>query len=45
MTVRRDVALMELIRHGWDDFQHYLDTDSPPPLTDADVDADAVKRD
>jgi predicted phage-related endonuclease len=25
------------IRDGWDQFQVYLDTDLPPPLTDADV--------
>ena len=28
---------MERIRDGWDQFQTYLDTDSPPPLTDADT--------
>ena len=27
----------QLIRDGWDQFQVYLDTDLPPPLTDADV--------
>jgi predicted phage-related endonuclease len=28
---------MERIRDGWDQFQTYLDTDTPPPLTDADT--------
>jgi putative phage-type endonuclease len=28
---------MQRIRDGWDQFQFYLDTDMPPPLTDADV--------
>jgi hypothetical protein len=36
ITVRRDEEMMSLIREGWDDFQQYLDTDSPPPLTEAD---------
>jgi putative phage-type endonuclease len=36
ITVRRDEEVMSLIRDAWDDFQQYLDTDSPPPLTDAD---------
>lgn len=36
LTVRRDDELMSLIREAWDDFQQYLDSDSPPPLTDAD---------
>lgn len=36
LTVRRDEELMGLIREAWDDFQQYLDTDCPPPLTDAD---------
>lgn len=27
----------ERIREGWDAFQVYLDTDTPPPLTDADT--------
>ncbi len=36
ITVRRDEELMSLIREAWDDFQQYLDTDTPPPLVDAD---------
>lgn len=28
---------VQRIREGWDAFQTYLDTDSPPPLTDADT--------
>lgn len=36
ITLRRDEEVMSLIRDAWDDFQQYLDTDSPPPLTDAD---------
>lgn len=36
ISVRRDEEVMSLIREGWDDFQRYLDTDTPPPLTDAD---------
>ena len=32
---------MDLIREAWDDFQQYLDTDTPPPLTEA----DSVQRD
>jgi len=28
---------LQRIRDGWDQFQVYLDTDTPPPLTDADV--------
>ena len=28
---------MERIRAGWDAFQTYLDTDTPPPLTEADT--------
>jgi putative phage-type endonuclease len=36
ITLKRDEELMSLIREAWDDFQQYLDTDNPPPLTDAD---------
>ncbi len=36
ITLKRDEELMSLIREGWDDFQQYLDSDMPPPLTDAD---------
>ena len=28
---------MEAIRAAWDGFQQYLDTDTPPPLTDRDT--------
>lgn len=35
--IPRDEAVMEGIRQGWDAFQTYLDTDTPPPLTDADT--------
>ena len=35
-----DDAVMASIRAGWDGFQQYLDTDTPPPL----VDGDTVKR-
>lgn len=37
LTVRRDEEVMGLIRDAWDDFQQYMDGDSPPPLTDADA--------
>lgn len=36
ITLYRDEELMGLIREAWDQFQTYLDTDTPPPLTDAD---------
>ena len=36
IMLKRDEELMSLIREGWDDFAQYLDTDSPPPLTEAD---------
>jgi putative phage-type endonuclease len=36
ITIRRDAEIMSLIREGWENFQQYLDTDSPPPLTEAD---------
>ncbi len=36
VTLQREADLMERIRGGWEDFQTYLDTDSPPPLTEAD---------
>ncbi len=35
--IPRDEAVMERIKAGWDAFQTYLDTDTPPPLTDADT--------
>ena len=35
--VERDETAMEQIREGWGWFQGFLDSDSPPPLTDADT--------
>jgi putative phage-type endonuclease len=35
--IPRDEAVMERISAGWDAFQMFLDTDTPPPLTDADT--------
>jgi putative phage-type endonuclease len=35
--IPRDEAVMDRIKAGWDAFQLYLDTDTPPPLTDADT--------
>ncbi len=32
-----DEAAIVRIRQGWEQFQTYLDTDTPPPLTDADT--------
>ena len=32
-----NASSMESIREGWDPFQAYLDSDTPPPLTDADT--------
>ncbi len=37
LPVERDEGVMERIRRGWEAFQVYLDTDTPPPLTDADT--------
>jgi putative phage-type endonuclease len=37
IPVERDEAAMERIRQGWDVFQTYLDSDTPPPLMDADA--------
>lgn len=36
-AIDRDDALMERIREGWEGFQQYLDSDAPPPLSDADT--------
>ena len=36
-AIERDEALMASIRSGWVDFQQYLASDTPPPLTDADT--------
>ena len=35
--IPRDEAVMERIRAGWEAFQSHLETDTPPPLTDADT--------
>ena len=35
--IPRDEAVMQRIKEGWEAFQGYLDTDTPPPLTDADT--------
>jgi len=40
-TIERDLAVMEAIRAAWDEFAVFLDTDTPPPL----IDADTVHRD
>jgi putative phage-type endonuclease len=36
LTLHRDEGAMEAIRGAWDTFAPYLDSDTPPPLTDAD---------
>jgi hypothetical protein len=36
ITVRRDEEQMQRIRDGWAEFQTYLVSDSPPPLTEKD---------
>ena len=40
LPIERDEAAMERIRQGWEQFQTYLDTDTPPAL----IDADTVQR-
>jgi putative phage-type endonuclease len=35
--IQRDETTMEAIRAAWEGFQTYLDTDTPPPLTDRDT--------
>jgi putative phage-type endonuclease len=35
--IQRDEAIMQAIRTAWDGFQTYLDTDTPPPLSDRDT--------
>ena len=35
--IDRDELLMASIRAGWDNFQQYLDSDTPPPLSDGDT--------
>lgn len=37
LEVARDEAVMASIRAAWDNFQPYLDRDTPPPLTDKDT--------
>lgn len=37
LPIERDEAAMERIRQGWELFQTFLDSDTPPPLTDADT--------
>lgn len=36
-TIERDEPVMRRIRAGWEDFQQYLTSDTPPPLNDADT--------
>ena len=37
VEIARDERCMEAIRAAWDGFQAYLDTDTPPPLTERDT--------
>lgn len=37
LEVGRDETVMASIRAAWDDFQQYLDNDTPPPLSDKDT--------
>jgi putative phage-type endonuclease len=37
VEIARDEACMEAIRAAWDGFQTYLDSDTPPPLTERDT--------
>jgi predicted phage-related endonuclease len=37
VEIQRDEACMEAVRAAWDGFQPYLDTDTPPPLTERDT--------
>lgn len=37
LEVGRDEAVMASIRVAWDEFQQYLDNDTPPPLRDKDT--------
>lgn len=36
-AIERDAEAMVRIQTGWEDFQQFLDTDTPPPLSDADT--------
>ena len=35
--IERDEAVMQRIREGWDSFECFMESDTPPPLTDADT--------
>ena len=37
VEIARDEATMAAVRTAWDGFQTYLDTDTPPPLTERDT--------
>jgi putative phage-type endonuclease len=37
VEIKRDEATMQVIKASWDTFQTYLDTDTPPPLSDRDA--------
>lgn len=37
LEVERDETVMAAIRTAWDSFQQYLDSDTPPPLTERDT--------
>jgi len=37
LPIERDDGAMDRIRGGWDVFQTFMDSDTPPPLTDADT--------
>ncbi len=36
-SIERDETAMAAIREAWDVFQHFLDSDTPPPLVEADT--------
>ena len=36
-AIERDESVMQRIRAGWENFQQYLSSDTPPPLNDADT--------
>lgn len=42
IDIARDIALIEALKAAWEAFQPYLDTDTPPPLGEADT---AVRSD
>ena len=37
IAVERDEVCQQRIRRAWEEFQNYLDTDKPPPMTEFDV--------